>query len=215
MQIPEGAIAVPCQVRSEVRARVRADRAELRFVLTNRTRKRIELELGGACPGGPVTLAGLPEGFDPHHTCQAGACPAPSQSTTVVLPPRGSKVIGRTVLTTGGDACNPPLPQGSTLLSAEVQVSAPWQVCSGKPLHVVNRRGRLRRARPGEPVASPSTLQPAAPAPLPAPAPAPPRPRRDCPACGVGCPGSMPLTGLGPDGCPRCGCEPRPDLLLR
>jgi hypothetical protein len=114
------------------------------------------------------------------HTCQAGACVKPSSTTTYTIPGgRKTVVLGETTLRANGDACNKPLPFGSTFLQANI-VTEPkqWDVCSGAQVHIVrdHRTGKLRRAGLLDaPVpATPPAKQPAPAPPRTQPAPAPP-----------------------------------------
>lgn len=214
---PVGALDLPCTVRAELEAKVVKGELRLRFVLVNLGADATTVTLAGRCPGGPVALRGLPDGFDPMHTCRAGACADPTPTTTHTLGGRSSIVLGETVLSARGDACNPPLPAGSTFLTAAVTAApARHDVCSGAPLHLVRdpESGALRRAGPREP---PVPAGPGAPAPRPPAKPTPPpptppvkqpvKPRASCPACGIGCPDGIPSSKRGPDGCPVCACE--------
>lgn len=219
---PVGAIDLPCTVRAEIEAVVTADAVHLKLVLMNIGAEEARVTLKTRCPGGPVELAGLPAGFDPMHTCQAGACISPSSTTTYTIPGgRKIVVLGETTLRANGDACNKPLPFGSTFLQANI-VTEPkrWDVCSGAQVHIVrdHRTGKLRRASLlGAPVpATPPAKQPAPAPPRTKPAPAPPRTEpapathrtKPCPTCGFGCTnGGVPSRRVDANGCPVCACD--------
>ncbi|HEU4611809.1 MAG TPA: hypothetical protein VFS15_07015, partial [Kofleriaceae bacterium] len=53
----------------------------------------------------------------------------------------------------------------------------------------------------------PQPKQAPRPKPEPKPQPKPPAKREHCPVCAIGCPNGIPKSGIGPDGCPECGCE--------
>lgn len=208
---PTGAIHIRCTVRADIEARVTTSSVRAKVVLRNLGAQEATVTLRETCPGGPVTLAGLPAGFDPMHTCRMGPCAGPSSTKTYRIPARGRVELARTTLLARGDACNPALPLGSTLLRAEI-VTEPRQleVCSGAPLHVVrdHRSRRLRRARltaPLVPEVLPARPRPSVKAP-------PARTRvapKSCPACGFGCTGAtMPSSRRDENGCPVCGCDP-------
>jgi len=203
---PEGAIAFHCLVFAEAEATIEegGKAVRLAFWLTNRTGIDREVTLHGHCPRGFVEVEGLPNGFDPMLTCQRGACMQPEMKTTLRVPASGRVSLGETQLRVDGDACNSPLPTGHLALSISVRGETHGGlVCSGPAQHLENGGGWLRFATT-MPVPAPTPQR------LPAPEPSPPRPspmRENCPACGIGCPGSRPLTGTGPDGCPLCGCE--------
>jgi len=224
---PVGAIALDCVVSAEIEPVIRTGgEVTLRFSLKNHHPRPVEVTLQGTCPGGFVEVVGLPANFDPMHTCQAGACAQPTLMKTFTIAAGGSTPIGETRLPAQGNACNPPLPLGTMLLHARVNLTggAPFAVCSGAQVHIErdHKSGALRLAGPVDDEDNRLPPQPTtAPSPKPTPtkAPAPkqapkvaPTPRQNCPACGVGCPNGRPLTGLGPDGCPRCGCE-KHDIL--
>jgi hypothetical protein len=218
---PVGATVIACTVRAEIEAVVTADEVRMKLVLVNLGAEEARVTLEGRCPGGPVELGGLPAGFDPMHTCRAGACLSPNASTTYTIPGgRKSVVIGETTLKAKGDACNKPLPPGSTFLQANV-VTEPkqWHVCSGAQVHIVrdHATGKLRRASLiDEPVpATPPAKQPATPRTKPAPAtprtkpaPATPKRTRPCPTCGFACTGGgVPSSRRDANGCPVCACD--------
>jgi hypothetical protein len=215
---PEGAIHLECTVRAEIEAQVVRDQLRLRFVLRNSGPNDATVTLRTACPGGAVELSGLPAGFDPMHRCQAGACVQPTTTTTYKVPGGHKKVvIGETMLPAKGDACNPPLPLGSTFLQAMITpVPQAFDVCNGGQVHLVRdpTSGTLRLAGLlDEPV--PATAPTKAPTTKPTktkPEPIKPAPtvtpkRKQCPVCGIGCPNGIPSTKVGPDGCPSCSCE--------
>lgn len=214
---PEGAIHIPCTLHAEIVPTVRRDEVELRFVLVNDAPDPVTVTLRGTCPGGVVELRGLPSTFDPMHRCQAGACASPTATATFTVPARKSVTIGGTTLRAKGDACNPPLPLGSTFVSAAIATDLVG-ACGGSAIHIVRdpKTGALRRAAADEPrvPATPPTEKPAPP-PKPAPTqkpapkqkPAPPTPRKQCPVCAFACPNGIPSRKVGPDGCPTCACE--------
>lgn len=206
---PEGAIAFPCLVFAEVEASIEDGGKELRlqFSLTNRTGIDRQVTLHGHCPQGFVTVQGLPSGFDPMHTCQMGACANPEMTQVVTVPTEGKVSLGEARLSVQGDACNPPLPTGPLAISITVRGDMPNAlVCSERPVPLENRAGSLRLVPEPSPPAAPPTPTPPAPAPQ-QPQPARPKPDHPCPICSMGCVNGIPATGVGPDGCPRCGCE--------
>src|SRR5690606_31780432 len=130
--------------------------------------------------------------------------------------PGGRKkvVLGETTLKAKGDACNQPLPMGSTFLQANV-VTEPrqWEVCSGAQVHIVRDRatGKLRRAslmdEPVPAIPPAKRIAPAKPKTT-KPAPAPPPRTRPCPTCGFACTdGGVPSRRRGANGCPICACD--------
>jgi hypothetical protein len=122
--------------------------------------------------------------------------------------------IAETALSIEGDACNPPLPDGSTFLSATIDAGGPTsQTCAGAPIHVVvDRKRRGLRLAPLPPAVTPEPARtPAATRARKVGRPVAPAPgtRRDrpCRPCAFACLDGVPASGVGPDGCPRCGCE--------
>lgn len=211
---PEGAIALPCHVVAEVEAVIEegGQAVRLGFALVNTTNAERTVSLHGHCPQGFVTVHGLPQGFDPMHTCRAGACIEPEMTRVVTVPARGRVQLGETRLRAEGDACNPPWPVGSRLLSISVQGhTGDAFVCPGGAVEIErDPSSSMLRLVPFE--SKPAPLPPQAPSPKPTTSPEPtpsvvPQPREKCPTCGIGCPSGRPLTGVGPDGCPLCGCE--------
>jgi hypothetical protein len=215
---PVGAIDIPCTVRAEIEAVVTADAIRMKLVLMNLGPEEAKVTLKSRCPGGPVELGGLPAGFDPMHTCQAGACVSPTATTTYTIPGgRKTVVLGETTLRAQGDACNKPLPFGSTFLQASI-VTEPrqWEVCNGAAVHIVRDHGTGKLRRAGlidEPVPATPPAKPAvAPKPQlkPQPKPAPPRPPRTkpCPTCAFACTnGGVPSRRRDANGCSVCACE--------
>lgn len=213
---PVGAIGPSCILRAEIEPIVRADSIAMRFVLVNNSHAPATITLTGTCPGGLVELHGLPAGFDPMHRCQAGACVNPESKATYKIPARGKVTLGETTLRAKGDACNPPLPMGSTFLQATIVSDNPLDACNGATVHLVRdpRTGTLRRAADAEAPVPAVLVKPAptpktkpAPTPAPAPKPAPVAPRKNCPTCAFACPRGVPSRKVGPDGCPSCSCE--------
>lgn len=214
---PEGAVALPCTLRAEIQPTVTRDTLRLAFELSNLGSEPATITVSGTCPGGMVELSGLPASFDPMHRCQAGACVKPTTTATYTIPPHKSVAIGETTLHANGDACNPPLPLGSTFLSATLTGHTQRvDTCTGAAVHVVRdpKTGALRRAGLLDPPvpATPPRPQPKQaprpkPEPKPQPKPQPPAKREHCPVCAIGCPNGIPKSGIGPDGCPECGCE--------
>lgn len=209
---PEGAIAIRCTLHAEIEPTIRGGELQLRFVLVNDAPDPVTVTLRGTCPGGMVELRGLPGTFDPMHRCQAGACVNPIEKATYTVAARTSVVIGETTLRAKGDACNPPLPLGSTYLSAAFVTDPPLaRACGGGAIHVIRdpKTGALREAGPREPrvPATPPTPQ-RTPRTKPQTKRPEPRPeRKNCPACAFACPNGIPSRKLGPDGCPTCSCE--------
>ncbi len=211
---PEGAIAIRCTLHPEIEPTVRGGELQLKFVLVNDAPDPVTVTLRGACPGGMVELRGLPGTFDPMHRCQAGACVNPIEKATYTVPARKSVVLGGTTLRANGDACNPPLPLGSTYLSATIATDPQLvEACGGTAIHVVRdpKTGALRKAKPNEPrvPATPPKPEPPRTKPQPKPTPKPtPRPRpEDGPVCAFACPNGIPSRKLRADGCPSCTCE--------
>jgi hypothetical protein len=212
---PVGAIDIACTVRAEIEAVVTADAVQMKLVLMNLGAQEAKVTLKGRCPGGPVELGGLPAGFDPMHTCQAGACASPNATTTYAIPGgRKTVVIGETTLRAKGDACNQPWPLGSTFLQANIETE-PKQldVCSGAQVHIIrdHNTGKLRRANLiAEPVPAipPPVKQPAPATPKTKPAPVTPPRTKQCPVCGFACTnGGVPSSRRDANGCPVCACD--------
>lgn len=211
---PEGAIALPCHVVADLDAVIEegGQAVRLGFSLVNRSNADRSVTLRGHCPQGFVTVHGLPQGFDPLHTCRAGACIEPEMTTVVTVPARGRIPLGETLLRAGGDACNPPWPMDSRPLWISVQGHLGDSfVCPGAAVEIEREpssstlRLVTHEPRPAPPPPPPPTSPPRPTVPVE------PQPTRErvCPTCGIGCPDSRPLTGVGPDGCPLCGCEKR------
>ncbi len=212
---PEGAIALPCTLRAELEPTIVKDELRLRFVLSNLASEPATITLRGVGPGGMVDVRGLPAGFDPMHRCQAGACIQPTSTATYTVPPHKTVTIGGTTLHAKGDACNPPLPMGSSFLYAAITPDPPRaDTCTGAMIHIVRdpKTAALRRAGLLEPPV-PATPPPPRPKPQPKQRPRPqPKPKtrakpEDCPVCAFACPRGIPSRKVGPDGCPICGCE--------
>ncbi len=210
-QHPEGAIAIPCTVRAEIEPTLVRDELRLRFMLVNLGTETQTVTLRGTCPGGVVELQGLPTTFDPMHRCQAGACPSPEVRETYTVAPKKAVTIGETTLRAKGDACNPALPLGSTFLQAAIATEPQaFDVCGGGMVHIVRdpRTGTLRRAGLlDDPVPAVEPQPKTTPTPTVTRKVEPTRPRKQCPACGIGCPHGIPSSKIGPDGCPSCSCE--------
>lgn len=213
---PVGALGPPpCSLRATLEPTFEGDHVRLAYRLESVRSEPVHLVLRSPCPAGPVAFDGLPAGADPLHTCQAGACVSGVTTTTYDVPAHGSVPLGETTLAARGDACNPPLPFGSTLLRLRVTAEgAAGTVCDGATIHIIRdaRTGALRRAAltaprvpAAPPPARPVTRQPKPPQPE--------APRKVCPACAIGCPNGIPKTGTGPDGCPVCGCEDLRSLI--
>jgi hypothetical protein len=216
---PEGAIALPCTLRAELEPTIVKDELRLRFVLSNLASEPATITLRGVCPGGMVDVRGLPAGFDPMHRCQAGACIQPTSTAMYTVPPHKTVTIDGTTLRARGDACNPPLPMGSSFLYAAITPDPPRvDTCTGAMIHIVRdpKTGTLRRAGLLEPPV-PATPPPPRSKPQPKQRPRPqPKPKtrarpENCPVCAFACPRGIPSRKVGPDGCPICGCE-RMDL---
>jgi len=194
-------------VRAELEPTFNGDHVRLEYRLLNLRSEPVQLTLRSPCPAGPVTFDGLPAGADPLHTCQAGACISPVTTTTYNLPAHGTVVLGETTLAARGDTCNPPLALGSTLLRLRVTAEgAAGTVCDGATIHIIRdaHTSALRRAAITDPRVSPA---PPPRRPVTTPAQPPPQRPKTCPECAIGCPHGVPKTGIGPDGCPVCGCE--------
>lgn len=196
---PEGAIGPTCRIRTEIQASVTSESVRLRFFLVSRDAKPRVVKLTNPCPAGVVRLSGLPAGFDAMHTCQRGACVEPTTEQTFTVPARGRVEIGETVLRARGDACNPELPFGSTIVTAQVSSDDPMDVCTGGAVHFMRERsGRLRRAKPNELVVKETPVAPPAPKSAPG---------KMCPACAFACVRGRPSTRKDQNGCPVCACD--------
>ncbi len=212
---PVGAIGPTCMLRAEIEPAVRADSIAMRFVLVNNSYAPATITLTGACPDGIVRIGGLPEGFDPMHRCQKGACTTPEMTSTFTIPARGKVLLGETTLRAKGDDCNPPLPMGSLWLQALIVSDNPLDACNGSSVHLVRdpRKGTLRLAANGaDPETKPAPQRPTPQRPTPQrpapkPTPAPVVPRKNCPVCAFACLHGIPSSTPRSDGCPSCACE--------
>lgn len=210
---PVGAIGPRCHVRTLLDVTITGEQLHFTFALVNITGKAMKVTLTGTCPHGVVNLGGLPSGYDPMHTCQRGACVTPNESLTIDLPADRTPVpIGETTLASKGDACNPPLPVGSTFYQAEATSTNWGELCSGPQIHIVKaKNGTLRRAKLDEPIVPARPSAPPRTPPkvvhAPAPKPAPKSPARSCPACAFACTRGFPSSRHDAQGCLVCACD--------
>ncbi|MFN0245488.1 MAG: hypothetical protein ACKV2T_01185 [Kofleriaceae bacterium] len=192
----------PCTVFAELVPIVSGRTASLRVVLKNTARTPTTVTLEGPC-GARYAVRG-----EPRTTCPPSPCRAAPPKTYTIGAMR-SLTLGTLPVKSKGDACREPMPNGSTLFEAVV-TSQDRHVCSGAKVHVIKdaRSGRLRKAKPTDPLVEPSI-----PAPTPtSPSTLPPKAPKPCPACGIGCPRGRPSSAVDANGCRVCACEdfPRP-----
>ncbi len=210
-----GALGWSCEIYPQLTPSLEREGRDLRlrFSLANDGAVARTVTLHRHCPAGQVTLHGLPAGFDPLHTCQMGACIGESKPLEISVPPHGQVPIGETLLRAAGDACNPPMPPGRLSLSVSVEAETRQAlICERAPQAIEHDgpTGRLRLVAPRRPAPAKPALEPPPPRPatvVRAPPPPPATRAHPCPACAFACPNGFPMTGVGPDGCPRCGCE--------
>jgi hypothetical protein len=99
-----------------VRTQVRDADQEIRVltvVAENVSSRAVDFELPNRCPAGPLDFEGLPSGFDAYGTCNAGACPGPTEPIRLRLEPGARRELATARLALGGSSCTPALPPGA------------------------------------------------------------------------------------------------------
>lgn len=187
---PEGAIAPretprPCVARLELSARRDRGVIHLEGSLTSNLETAVEVTLRSPCPGGPISLTGLGDGFDYYATCRQGACRTTHTTVQLAVPTGGAtvKVIDLS-WPESGDGCRSSLAPGHYDINAWGEVESPEGTVLCGMAH--------------------ATLDiPAVP---PSPKPAPSAPVcKPMPTCGIACESGR--FARDAEGCPVCGCE--------